>query len=65
MLGLEAIQLLGYVTVSMLQLNLGWERARARAVIDDLVADSLVWVDAQADEKEYWSPALMHEGGMD
>ena len=49
---LEAIQVLGYVTVSMLQLNLGWERARAVAVIDDLVADSLVWVDAQADEKE-------------
>jgi ESCRT-II complex subunit VPS22 len=60
---LEAIQVLGYVTVSMLQLNLGWERARAVAVIDDLVADSLVWVDAQADEKEYWSPALMHEAG--
>lgn len=62
---LEAIQVLGYVTVSMLQLNLGWERARAVAVIDDLVADSLVWVDAQADEKEYWSPALMHEIGGD
>ncbi|KAG9532304.1 ESCRT-2 complex, partial [Aureobasidium melanogenum] len=62
---LEAIQVLGYVTVSMLQLNLGWERARAVAVIDDLVADSVVWVDAQADEKEYWSPALMHEIGGD
>jgi ESCRT-II complex subunit VPS22 len=62
---LEAIQVLGYVTVSMLQLNLAWERARAVAVIDDLVADSLVWVDAQADEKEYWSPALMHEVGGD
>ncbi|KAI5275302.1 EAP30 family protein Dot2 [Aureobasidium subglaciale] len=62
---LEAIQVLGYVTVSMLQLNLGWERARAVAVIDDLVADSLVWVDAQAEEKEYWSPALMHEIGGD
>jgi ESCRT-II complex subunit VPS22 len=62
---LEAIQFLGYVTVSMLQLNLGWERARAVAVIDDLVADSLVWLDAQGVEKEYWSPALMHESGGD
>lgn len=60
---LEVIQVLGYVTVSMLQANLNWERARAIAVIDDLVADSLVWVDEQADETEYWSPASMHEGG--
>lgn len=59
---LEVMQILGHVTVSMLQANLGWERARAVAVIDDLVADSLVWVDAQAEETEYWSPAAMHEG---
>ncbi|KAF2115711.1 EAP30/Vps36 family-domain-containing protein [Lophiotrema nucula] len=56
---LEAIQVLGYVTVSMLQLNLSWERARAVAVIDDLMADSLVWVDTQAGENEYWSPAFI------
>ncbi|KAK0366926.1 ESCRT II complex subunit Dot2 [Friedmanniomyces endolithicus] len=40
-----------------------WERARAIAVMDDLVADSLVWVDSQADETEFWSPASLHEGG--
>lgn len=59
---LEAIQVLGYVSVSMLQANLAWERPRAVAVIDDLVSDSLVWVDEQGDEREYWSPAAMHEG---
>ena len=59
---LEVIQVLGHVTVSMLQANLGWDRARAIAVIDDLVADSLVWVDGQAEETEFWSPASMHEG---
>lgn len=59
---LEVIQVLGFVTVSMLQANLAWERARAIAVIDDLVADSLVWVDGQAEETEFWSPASMHEG---
>ena len=58
---LEAIQILGYVSVSMLQINLQWERARAVAVIDDLIGDSLVWVDDQGEEKEYWSPAVMHE----
>ncbi|KAF2852773.1 vacuolar-sorting protein SNF8 [Plenodomus tracheiphilus IPT5] len=60
---LEAVQVLGFVTVSMLQVNLGWERARARAVVEDLMADSLVWVDWQAEESEYWSPAFMVGGG--
>ncbi|EAT90356.2 sorting protein SNF8 [Parastagonospora nodorum] len=56
---LEAIQVLGYVTVSMLQVNLGWERPRAVAVVEDCLADSLVWVDCQAGENEYWSPAFI------
>ena len=58
---LEAIQVLGYVSVSMLQINLQWERPRAVAVMDDLMGESLVWVDDQGGEKEYWSPAFMHE----
>lgn len=60
---LEAIQVLGHVTVSMLQLNLRWARARAMAVIDDLVADSLVWIDTQAEETEVWSPTFIQEPG--
>ena len=56
---LEAIQVLGYVTVSMLEDNLLWESARAETVINDLLADSLVWVDAKAQEREYWSPAQL------
>jgi len=58
---LEAIQVLGYVTCSMLEDNLGWEQARAETVIEDLLGDSLVWVDLQAPEKEYWSPAFMND----
>ncbi|KAF1814805.1 ESCRT-2 complex [Eremomyces bilateralis CBS 781.70] len=58
---LEVIQVLGYITVSMLQLNLRWERARAKAVIEDLLADGLVWVDMQCDEAEYWSPTFITE----
>lgn len=58
---LEAIQVLGHVTASMLEDNLGWESARAETVIEDLLADSLVWVDLQATEKEYWSPTLMND----
>ena len=58
---LEAIQVLGHITCSMLEDNLGWENARAETAIDDLLADSLVWVDLQAPEKEYWSPAFMND----
>lgn len=58
---LEAIQALGYVTCSMLVDNLGWEHARVETVIGDLLADSLVWVDLQAAESEYWSPAFMDD----
>ena len=53
---MEVLQILGFVTVSMLQLNLNWSKARASTIIDDLIADSLVWVDSQASETEYWSP---------
>jgi ESCRT-II complex subunit VPS22 len=61
---LEAIQISGFVTVSMLQLNLNWERARATTVIDDLLADGLVWVDSQCEENEYWSPQnLLDDSG--
>jgi ESCRT-II complex subunit VPS22 len=60
---LEAVQVLGYVTISMLQINLGWERPRAHAVVEDLMADSLVWVDCQAGENEYWSPAFISATG--
>ncbi|KAL1975882.1 hypothetical protein VTN31DRAFT_4274 [Thermomyces dupontii] len=60
---LEVIQISGYVTASMLQLNLGWEKARAVTVIEDLLADGLVWVDSQCEENEYWS--LQHLTTLD
>ena len=53
---LEAIQMLGYITASMLEDNLRWEHERGETVLQDLLADSLVWVDLQAEEKEYWAP---------
>lgn len=53
---LEVLQILGYITVSMLEDNLKWEKPRAKTVIDDLLADNLVWVDEQCREWEYWSP---------
>jgi ESCRT-II complex subunit VPS22 len=45
----------------MLMLNLRWPRARAKTAIDDLVSESMLWVDKQCDEWEYWSPGIMLE----
>jgi ESCRT-II complex subunit VPS22 len=60
---LEALQVLGYVTISMLVVNLHWESARAQTVVDYLLADSLVWIDSQAAETEYWSPMSIRDRG--
>lgn len=56
---LEAVQLLGYVAVNMLMLNLRWSRARAQTALDDLLGEGMLWVDKQAAEWEYWSPGFM------
>lgn len=40
----------------MLRANLNWEMARAKTVLDDLLADGLVWLDSQCPENQYWSP---------
>ncbi|KAK4465710.1 hypothetical protein QBC42DRAFT_218091 [Cladorrhinum samala] len=59
---LEAVQVLGYVSVSMLMVNLKWARARAQTALEDLVGEGMLWVDKQSDEWEYWSPGFMLEG---
>ncbi|KAJ2894827.1 EAP30/Vps36 family protein [Zalerion maritima] len=60
---LEAVQVMGYVTVSMLRDNLNWHRARAQTVLDDLIAEGLLWIDKDGDQRkrewEYWSPGAM------
>ncbi|KAL1880791.1 hypothetical protein VTK73DRAFT_5176 [Phialemonium thermophilum] len=60
---LEAAQLLGYVSVSMLMDNLKWKRPRAQTAIEDLVGEGMLWVDKQSEEWEYWSPGFMLESG--
>ncbi|KAI1410197.1 ESCRT-2 complex [Hypoxylon sp. FL1857] len=56
---LEAVQVLGYVSVSMLMVNLRWTRARAQTAVEDLLGEGMLWVDKQAPEWEYWSPGFM------
>lgn len=59
---LEAVQVLGYVSVSMLMVNLNWPRARAQTALEDLLGEGMLWIDKQAPEWEYWSPGFMLEG---
>ncbi|OTA66724.1 winged helix DNA-binding domain-containing protein [Hypoxylon sp. EC38] len=56
---LEAVQVLGYVSASMLMVNLRWARARAQTAVEDLLGEGMLWVDKQAPEWEYWSPGFM------
>ncbi|KAI0480631.1 EAP30/Vps36 family-domain-containing protein [Xylariaceae sp. FL0804] len=56
---LEAVQVLGYVSVSMLMVNLRWTRARAQTAIEDLLGEGMLWVDQQSEEWEYWSPGFI------
>ena len=58
---LEAVQVLGYVSVSMLMVNLRWARARAQTAVEDLVGEGMLWVDKQNQELEFWSPGFMLE----
>jgi len=56
---LEAAQIMGFITLSMLTDNLHWDASRAAAVLEDLVSDAFVWVDEQAAEVEYWIPSTV------
>ncbi|EHA53045.1 hypothetical protein MCOR27_008895 [Pyricularia oryzae] len=56
---LEAVQVLGYVSISMLMANLRWTRPRSQTAIEDLLSEGMLWVDKQSEEWEYWSPSYM------
>lgn len=64
---LEAAQILGYVSASMLMVNLRWARARAHTALEDLLAAGMLWVDKQAQgpEWEYWSPGFFMMNDVD
>ncbi|KFY27376.1 hypothetical protein V493_03541 [Pseudogymnoascus sp. VKM F-4281 (FW-2241)] len=60
---LKTAQIMGYVTLSTLVLNLKWSKARSKTAIDDLVAESMLWVDSQCEgEWEYWAPGFVLDG---
>ncbi|ANZ74569.1 BA75_00228T0 [Komagataella pastoris] len=51
---LETCGNIGFVTVSLLIDNFGWKKARATTVLEDMVANGLLWIDEQASEIQYW-----------
>ena len=59
---LETIQIFEPITCSMIVDNLGWEQERAETVLQDLLADSLLWIDEQCPESEYWLPPVFIDG---
>lgn len=58
---LGVLQDLGCVTQSLLEDNFGWDAARTMTVLSDLVKDSLVWIDKQAPETEYWTATRIQD----
>ncbi len=54
---LAACEALGYVSVSLLRDNLGWEPVRAVTVLDEMVRAGMLWIDEQGLETEYWAPS--------
>ena len=53
---LEVAGITGFISVSLLKANLGWEDERSKSVLEELVVDGMVWVDDAGEEREYWIP---------
>ncbi|SCU78021.1 LAFA_0A04478g1_1 [Lachancea sp. 'fantastica'] len=55
---LEVCAILGYASIPLLKLNLDWRPVRSDAVLKEMVAKGILWVDNQAKgETLYWDPA--------
>jgi ESCRT-II complex subunit VPS22 len=58
---LEVAGISGFLSVSLLKVNLGWEDERSKSVLEELVVEGMVWVDDAAEEREYWIPRGISE----
>ncbi|KAG5518043.1 hypothetical protein PMAC_003229 [Pneumocystis sp. 'macacae'] len=55
---LNIAQVLGHVSLTLLQDNLQWDLHRISNVLEDLLSQSLLWIDKQAEEPEFWLPHI-------
>lgn len=53
----------GYATHLLLQDNYGWDKVRAKAVIEDMIRNGLLWVDSQGPDGQwqYWEPSWISQ----
>ena len=54
-----------FVTAAMVQAKTGWDEARAVTVLEDLVANSMVWVSNEDDGTQYWAPPPLDDDDFD
>lgn len=53
----------GWVTVRLLRDNYGWDGPRCVSVLEEMVMNGFMWVDAQGEggEKQYWEPSWISD----
>jgi len=49
----------GYITERDVE-KIGWNNARWRVAIEEMVKDGICWIDAQASPMQYWIPAYVN-----
>lgn len=55
---LEVCSIMGYASLSLLKANFKWDLIRSKSVLNEMVANGLLWVDNQAgNEILYWDPS--------
>ncbi|CAG62138.1 uncharacterized protein GVI51_L08987 [Nakaseomyces glabratus] len=55
---LEVCSIMGYASISLLRANFQWDAVRGRSVLEDMAANSMLWIDNQAgNEILYWDPS--------
>lgn len=47
----------GYVTHRLLRDNYGWDAVRSKAVIDEMILNGFLWIDAGPQEWQFWEPS--------
>jgi ESCRT-II complex subunit VPS22 len=50
----------GFVSQSLLESQLGWDKARSQRALDCLMTEGLAWIDTQNPEGEnlFWIPSI-------
>ncbi|KAG4303026.1 hypothetical protein PCANB_000637 [Pneumocystis canis] len=55
---LNIAHVLGHVSFTLLEDNLHWDACRISNILENLLSQSLLWIDEQAEEPEFWLPYI-------